>query len=77
MLYLISSKVTAAQEEFNVLILERYHFLKMYSLACNGITLKNHRHLPPWIRSFELFWHRRIAIVSWGVHGLFFLEVCS
>ena len=34
-------------------------------------------HLPPWIRSFDLFRHRRIAIVSWGVHGLFFLEVCS
>ena len=32
---------------------------------------------PPCIRSFELFRHRRIAIVSWGVHGLFFLEVCS
>ena len=34
-------------------------------------------HLPQWIRSFELFQHRRIAIVSWGVLGLFFLEVCS
>ena len=37
----------------------------------------DHHHLPPWIRSFDLFRHRRIAIVSWGVHGLFFLEVCS
>jgi len=36
----------------------------------------NHHHLPPWIRLFDLFRHRRIAIVSWGVHGLFFLEVC-
>jgi hypothetical protein len=25
----------------------------------------------------ELFRHRRVAIVSWGVHDLFFLEVCS
>jgi hypothetical protein len=29
------------------------------------------------IRSFGLFRHRRVAIVSWGVHNLFFLEVCS
>ena len=35
----------------------------------------HHHHLPPWIRSFDLLRHRRIAIVSWGVHGLFFLEV--
>ena len=37
----------------------------------------HHHHLPPWIRSFDLFRPRRIAIVSWGVHDLFFLEVCS
>jgi len=24
-------------------------------------------HLPPWIRSFDLFRHRRVAIFSWGV----------
>jgi len=36
-----------------------------------------HHHLPPWIRSFDLFRHRRIAIVSCGVHDLFFREVCS
>ena len=34
-------------------------------------------HLSPWNRSFDLFRHRHIAIVSWGVHDLFFLEVCS
>jgi len=28
----------------------------------------HHYHLPPWIRSFDLFRHRRIDIVSWGVH---------
>jgi len=27
-----------------------------------------HHHLPPWIRSSNLFRHRHIAIVSWGVH---------
>jgi len=37
----------------------------------------HHHHLPPKIRSFYLFRHRLIAIVSWGVHDLFFLEVCS
>jgi len=26
----------------------------------------NNNNLPPWIRSFDLFRHRRIAIVSWG-----------
>jgi len=36
----------------------------------------DHHHYPPWIRSFDLFRHRRIAIVSWGVRSLFFLEVC-
>jgi hypothetical protein len=37
-----------------------------------------HRHhLPLGLRSFDLFRHRRVAIVSWGVHDLFFLEVCS
>jgi len=52
------------------------HFL----LLCNKIgrarTLYNfilHHHLPPWVRPFDLFRHRRIAIVSWGVHGILFL----
>jgi hypothetical protein len=27
--------------------------------------------------SFDLFWHRRIAVFSWVVHDLFYLEVCS
>jgi len=36
-----------------------------------------HHHLPPWIRSFDLFRHLRVAILSWGVHGLIFLGVCS
>jgi hypothetical protein len=27
----------------------------------------HHHYLPPWSRSFYLFRHRRIAIVSWGV----------
>ena len=37
----------------------------------------HHHHHHPWIRSFDVFRHRRIAIVSWGVHDFFFLEVCS
>jgi len=36
-----------------------------------------HHHLPPWIRSTDLFRHRRVAIVSYGVHDFFFHEVCS
>jgi len=31
-----------------------------------------HHHLPPWIMSLDLFRHRSVAIVSWGVHDLFF-----
>jgi hypothetical protein len=37
----------------------------------------HHHHLPPWIRSFDLFWHRRVAIFPCAVHDLFSLEVCS
>ena len=37
----------------------------------------HHHHLSPWIRAFDLFRHRRVAIVSWGVQDLCFLEVCS
>ena len=37
----------------------------------------HHHHLSQWIRSFELFRHRRVAIFSWGVHDLFSPEVCS
>ena len=39
----------------------------------------DHHHLllPPWIRSFDLFRHRRVAIVSWGVRDPFFSEVCT
>ena len=40
-------------------------------------TKLHQHHLPPWIRSFDLLRHRRVAIVSWGVHDLSFLEVCS
>jgi hypothetical protein len=41
-----------------------------------GIVSHHHYHLPPWIRSFELFRHLRVAIFSWGVHEFFSLEVC-
>ena len=46
-------------------------------LPPEGFFMKINRHrLPPWIRSLELFCHRRVAIVSWGVHDFFFLWVC-
>jgi hypothetical protein len=33
--------------------------------AGTNVAVKNrHRHLPPWIRSIDLFRHRRVAIVS-------------
>jgi hypothetical protein len=38
---------------------------------------QHHHHLLPWFRSFDRFRRRRVAIVSWGAHDLFFLEVCS
>ena len=47
--------------------------LRFYKL----LSLCHHHHLPPWIMSRDLFRHRRVAIVSLGVHDLFFLEVCS
>ena len=37
----------------------------------------NNHHLLPWIRSFDLFRHRRVTIFSWVVHDPFFPEVCS
>ena len=59
---------------FKNLIPFKYFTLLTWCIACHR---HHHHHLPPWVRSFDLFWHRRIAIVSWGVHNLFFLEVCS
>jgi len=50
---------------------------RMLFCLYHSVTHHDHHHLPPWISSFDLFRHRRIAIVSWGVHDLFFLEVCS
>jgi len=36
-------------------------------IPCRSVIyIYNHHHLPPWIRSFDLFWHRRVAIVYWG-----------
>ena len=38
--------------------------------------IHHHHHLPPWIRSFDLLQHRRIAIISCGVRDPFFCRVC-
>ena len=53
----------------------------VFSFTCNFLKKKEKKkkrpivlkrnlphHLPTWIRSFGLFRHRRIAIVSWDVH---------
>ena len=50
---------------------------KIYTSWNTIILYFIHHQLPPWIMSFDLFRHRCTAIVSWGVHNLFFLEVCS
>ena len=57
----------------------RWRKLHNYSVIAAPIIhhLHHHHYLPPWIRSFDPFRHRRIATVSWGVHDLVFLEVCS
>ena len=52
--------------------------INVHRSSCSLSYFNNNRHhLPPWVTSFDLFRHRRVAIVSWGVHDLFFLEVCS
>jgi len=47
-------------------------------IDCNVklLTHVHHHHLPPWIRLFDQFRHRRVAIVSWGVRDPFFPGVC-
>jgi hypothetical protein len=42
-------------------------------LKASPLIHHHHHHLAPWIRSLDLFRHRRFAIVSWGVHELFFV----
>jgi hypothetical protein len=63
-----------------------YSYFKMTTATRRtAIYHHHHHHLllllllppPPWIRLFDLLRHRRVAIVSWGVHDLFSLEVCS
>ena len=55
--------------------MERMYYFE-YSTS-NSIMKGYHHHhhhhyhrLSPWIRSFDLFRHRRVAIVSWGVQGI-------
>ena len=50
---------------------------KLFCKLHQSFEFKNiYHHLPPWIKSFDLFRHRRLAIISWVVHDFFFLEVC-
>jgi UDP-N-acetylmuramyl pentapeptide phosphotransferase/UDP-N-acetylglucosamine-1-phosphate transferase len=37
------------------------------------VVVDNHHHHHPRIKSLDLFRHRRVAIVFWGIHDLFFL----
>jgi hypothetical protein len=56
-----------------------YYINKLYKKnhIVNKSNINYHYHLPPWIRSFDLFWHQHVAIFSWGVYDLFSLYVCS
>ena len=58
-------------------VLRRIFGTKWEEVTGEWRKLYHHHLLPPWIRAFDLFRYRRNAIVSWGVHDLFFLEVCS
>ena len=35
--------------------------LKLLHLEHNPYDYHHHHHLPPWTRSFDLFWHRRMS----------------
>ena len=54
-----------------------YLTLYLYFECQSWYRIHHHHHLSPWVRSIELFRHRRFVIVSCGVHDLFFLQVCS
>ena len=75
--------ILSASAYSNLALHKRHLQILQNSAACIqrlAVKVKIHyhrHHLPLWIRSFDLFRYRRIAIVSWGVHDLFFLEVCS
>ena len=60
-------------EKLNLIVFKRVNFQALHQ---NRIY-HHHLLLPPWIRSFDLFRHRRTAFVSWGVHDPFFFGVCS
>jgi hypothetical protein len=45
--------------------------VSLLSQINNNNNNNNNNILPPWLRSLDLFLHRRVAIVSWGVHDLF------
>jgi len=55
-----------------------YWLLTRKSLSRHKLSTqtRDHHRLPPWIRSFDLFRHWRVALFPYGVHDLFFLEVC-
>jgi hypothetical protein len=39
------------------------------------VTTNHYHHLPPWIRSFDQFWHQCIVIISRSIHDPWFLKV--
>jgi hypothetical protein len=71
-------------EKVNIL---NWDYLRVLFVGCNiddfhgnfdfYMSLFHHHYRPSWVRPFDLFLHRHVAIFSWGVHDLFSLEVCS
>jgi hypothetical protein len=52
----------------------KYYIFSVCVIESN-LWIYHYHYFPPWIRSSDLFWHRRVAIVSCGYQYLFFLEV--
>jgi len=51
-----------------------WRFIAIFVIYYANYNTNHHRHhLPPWIRSLDLFRHQGVAIVFWGIHDLFFL----
>jgi len=72
-------KATNTHYEYAILIVlllqqwlhERASMSRYTYIACLFVY-HHHHHFPPWIRSCDLFRHRRVAMVSWGVRDPFF-----
>ena len=69
-----TTNMQLATHERQMAVTEQPTAFRLSTFHRNHVS--HHHHFPPWIRSLDLFRHRRVAIVSWGVHDFFFLWVC-